>query len=113
MMLEVWGNFVLYVGCVPADGMSDDAGSSRAPSRLAGQRAGAGLPDMAGAAPDLLIENLLQGARSEKVRAEFRAIPPSDYTEHSPLTLLVRVGHRSCRFPPPGHGCNVTVPLPL
>jgi hypothetical protein len=93
--------------------MPDDAGSSGAASRLGGQRVGAGLPDMAGGAPDPLIENLLQGARSEKVRAEFRAIPPSDYTEHSPLTLLVRFNRCSCCFPPSGHGCNVTVPLAL
>jgi hypothetical protein len=44
----------------------------------------------AAASPDPLIENLLQGARSERVRAEFRAIPPSDYTEHVPVTFLVR-----------------------
>lgn len=40
-------------------------------------------------AGDPLVEKLLQGARSERVRAEFRALPASEYTEHIPATLLV------------------------
>eukprot|EP00884_Botryococcus_braunii_P001968 jgi/Botrbrau1/11772/Bobra.0195s0097.1 len=53
-------------------------------------------------APDPLIENLLQGARSERVRAEFRALPASDYTEHVPITFLVGTYNVNGRVPAAG-----------